>query len=142
MDEFGACSKKAKTVTLHAKCLSRLINNKMTGLKYLKKENSSSKRLNRYRSPNDRSTSTNSKDAWIGGFKQESQLNSMKKRNSSKSGKNDEIVRRKRDTVMKVKQQSGYDLLTTNSGISPMGSVAKLLLKQILEIKNKTKTAT
>ena len=36
-DEFGECSKKAKTVPMHAKCLSDLMNGKYDGKKYFEK---------------------------------------------------------------------------------------------------------
>lgn len=67
-------------------------------------------------------------DKWIGGFR----VNPLT-----------ENFRSKRESSLKksnVRQSSDYKLLTPDSGMSPIGSVAKMLMKAVLESKNKTKT--
>ncbi|CAD5210618.1 unnamed protein product [Bursaphelenchus okinawaensis] len=106
---FGMCSSEATTLTKHAKCLSKLLKNEMKSEETKKKRRG--ERLDRYRSPNAAD--------WDNGFKTEK--TSFRARRSPK-----------------VHQASSYSLNSNKEQLSPLGSIAKVLLESVKKANNKT----
>lgn len=140
--EFTACSKSAKTMPIHAKCVSRLLRDEIGTVPAYKADPRtlrrnpvrSLSRLERYKKPapwlGQRSfdsvpfshrhaapqwTQKRLRDdsQWVGGFRIRD--------------------RRKRDVV----RREDYQLMAKNEGLSPLGKVAKSLLTSVLAIKGK-----
>lgn len=63
---------------------------------------------------------------WVGDFQLDESIEKIK-------------TRRTKREIKKISQSSHYNLLTPNSGISPMGNIAKMLMKTVLKSKNKSK---
>uniref|UniRef100_A0A915DNK4 HRDC domain-containing protein n=1 Tax=Ditylenchus dipsaci TaxID=166011 RepID=A0A915DNK4_9BILA len=129
VDEFGACSSSAKTIPMHAKCVYRLLKDQITGRRFLKKKKTvwpSSTRLRKYNSKKamHMSERRSGKMSWIGGLH-------VKKYT-------DQNYRAKRNVVSTRKD---YQLKSPNDGrMTPLGSVAHMLIKAVLASKNKTQT--
>uniref|UniRef100_A0A915DNU2 Uncharacterized protein n=1 Tax=Ditylenchus dipsaci TaxID=166011 RepID=A0A915DNU2_9BILA len=129
IDEFGVCSNKAQTIPMQAKCVSRLLKDQITGRKFLKKKKTvwpSSTRLRKYNSKKaiHMSERRSGKKSWIGGLH-------VKKYT-------DQNYRAKRNVVSTRKD---YQLKSPNDGrMTPLGSVAHMLMKAVLASKNKTQT--
>ncbi|KAI6237542.1 hypothetical protein M3Y95_00276000 [Aphelenchoides besseyi] len=105
-NEFYSCTKRAKDVHLHARCLSKLWDGKFDPIKQTGRQ-TKSQRLEqlRYRKPNE----------WIGGFR----------------------TRQRRS--IRVQHRNGYELRgTRHESISPLGFVARSILKGVLASKNRT----
>ncbi|KAH7721145.1 Protein MLT-10 [Aphelenchoides avenae] len=124
--EFRDCSKSSKSVPGHAKCVSRLLRDEITGFKYQKPPtvHAMTSRLLRYRRkrPLKRHQARIFKSGeqhmdWVGAFGQDTRR------------------RRRRNIVSK----SNYALRSpADGGLSPIGSVAKMLMGAVLAYKNKT----
>ncbi|KAI1703975.1 moulting cycle domain-containing protein [Ditylenchus destructor] len=122
VEEFGECNKKAANVPEQAKCLSRLMKNEIKGEKYLKKFSMQpakpTSRFEKYEPRRKRRQNLLQKkeSKWVGGF------------------------RVKRDSKFSdVVSKSNYELMSPGMGkMTPFGSIAQTLLKQVLAAKNKT----
>jgi len=114
--QFGDCSKHADSLPLHAKCVSRLLKGQF------KKK--------------DRLVNLAKKE-WVGGFRLDqpsSPLHSFGKNASMLLGK------RGKRAIMSVTKASQYKLKSSNAVMTPLGSIARLLMKSVLAAKNKTET--
>uniref|UniRef100_A0A915EAM5 Uncharacterized protein n=1 Tax=Ditylenchus dipsaci TaxID=166011 RepID=A0A915EAM5_9BILA len=128
--EFGDCSHNAKSVPEQARCLSKLLKDQITGKKYLNKTMKlkylDSGRLRLY-APRNTSISRKGravKHSWVGGFRLD---------------KNQQ--ERKRSKRYIVNSRTDYQLKSPKDGrMTPLGSVAHMLMKAVLAAKNKTET--
>ncbi|KAL3079073.1 hypothetical protein niasHS_014855 [Heterodera schachtii] len=153
-DEFGECCKKAKTVPMHAKCVSDLFNGNFDGSKFFKESKEKSNRFDRYRMKKRgefrREMRTGKR--WFGSFQlEESSISSKEWDNESdeKKKSNSWEMQEKQlihsyDANRRERRQTGivkknyYELMTPTKGqLSPMGQIAKMLMKQVLKAKGK-----
>ncbi|KAH7698777.1 Protein MLTN-5, partial [Aphelenchoides avenae] len=114
-DEYGECSKDAKSVPVHAECLSKLLKGQISGRKYFLKDKEEMRKMSArfMRYQHHRGVGATLKD-WVGGFR----VSSRQKR--------------------AIAKRNNYELKLPGTGLSPLGAVAKLLMQSVLASKNKT----
>jgi len=107
--QFGECSKQADTLPLHAKCVSRLLKGQF-------KKNSQLINM--------------PEKEWVGGFQLDTPV----------LGKNSSMYlgRRGKRAIMSVTKAVKYELKSPMAAMTPLGSIARLLMKSVLAAKNKT----
>uniref|UniRef100_A0A915CL33 Uncharacterized protein n=1 Tax=Ditylenchus dipsaci TaxID=166011 RepID=A0A915CL33_9BILA len=129
------CSKRATNVILHAQCLLDLFNAKAPDEETPKPTNSDMKRspvspgLSRLHK-----TETQETGRWVGSLL----VPSSEIIQSSAS--HEEITENRQKRSAQVVGRSEYQLISKDSGIGPLGAVAKVLTRSLLKAKNKTQT--
>lgn len=158
-DEFGECSSQAKTVPMHAKCLSDLMNGKFDGEKFYKAAAQKAMRFDKYRMKKrgefrrrhqikQQRQKQQQNDAWVGSFRMMMDMPPIPSTENNNDG--DVFLRGTHhhhdqyDAHRRERRQTGivkknyYELLTPSQGrLSPLGRIAQTMMKQVLKAKGK-----
>lgn len=80
---------------------------------------------------------------WVGGFRvNDAENNNVQLLHRKTAQKKQSIVRRAKREVDRIRpiSRKSYELMSADNRLTPFGGVAKLLLKSVLNIKNKTES--
>nr|CAD2131825.1 unnamed protein product [Meloidogyne enterolobii] len=152
-DDFGHCSKHATNIPLHAKCLSDLFNGNFKGKNFTRKKNS---RLERYRDRQYNQQRQNVVEMRNKIFQKlrddhnkimsdtlknkrtpEKKILTNPTQNKSKDHTKIAPKNSKTNQPQIIMRKNFYGLHTTHSRLSPLGRIARDLMKKVLKAKGK-----
>uniref|UniRef100_A0A914I061 Uncharacterized protein n=1 Tax=Globodera rostochiensis TaxID=31243 RepID=A0A914I061_GLORO len=152
-DEFGECSGAAKTVPLHARCVSRLLHSGFDGRKIYAKAYAKSHRFDRYRMQKKAAIRESRRKAaarqrlkrleWLR-RRGPPAAEKWRKRDQKESfGSDFDRLRsytehRRERRHASIVKKNYYELHSPSQArLSPLGSMAKLMMKEVLRVKGK-----